>query len=63
MMSRSPISRATLVSAPLGPPVLSVHNTLTRRKEPLETLRPGEVRLYVCGPTVYSWVHIGNART
>jgi len=63
MMSRSPISRATLVSAPLGPPVLSVYNTLTRRKEPLETLQPGEVRLYVCGPTVYSWVHIGNART
>jgi cysteinyl-tRNA synthetase len=45
------------------PPALSVYNTLTRRKEPLETLRPGEVRLYVCGPTVYSWVHIGNART
>ncbi len=44
-------------------PALSVYNTLTRRKEPLEPLRPGEVRLYVCGPTVYSWVHIGNART
>jgi len=51
------------VSAAHSPPALSVHNTLTRRKEPLETLRPGEVRLYVCGPTVYSWVHIGNART
>jgi len=46
-----------------SPPALSVYNTLTRRKEPLEPLRPGEVRLYVCGPTVYSWVHIGNART
>ena len=44
-------------------PALSVYNTLSRRKEPLEPLRPGEVRLYVCGPTVYSWVHIGNART
>ncbi|HZX40780.1 MAG TPA: class I tRNA ligase family protein, partial [Myxococcaceae bacterium] len=44
-------------------PALSVYNTLTRRKEPLEPIRPGEVRLYVCGPTVYSWVHIGNART
>ena len=63
MMSRSSIRRATLVSAPHGPPALSVYNTLTRRKEPLEPLRPGEVRLYVCGPTVYSWVHIGNART
>jgi cysteinyl-tRNA synthetase len=51
------------VSASHSPPALSVYNTLTRRKEPLETLRPGEVRLYVCGPTVYSWVHIGNART
>ncbi|HUM11082.1 MAG TPA: cysteine--tRNA ligase [Myxococcaceae bacterium] len=51
------------MSAAHSPPALSVHNTLTRRKEPLETLRPGEVRLYVCGPTVYSWVHIGNART
>ena len=63
MMSRSSIRRATLVSAPHGPPALSVYNTLTRRKAPLEPLRPGEVRLYVCGPTVYSWVHIGNART
>jgi len=63
MMSRSPVSRATLVTAPHSPPALSVYNTMTRRKEPLETLRPGEVRLYVCGPTVYSYVHIGNART
>jgi len=38
-------------------------NTLTQRKERLDPLRPGEVRLYVCGPTVYSYVHIGNART
>jgi cysteinyl-tRNA synthetase len=44
-------------------PTLSIYNTLTRRKEPLQTLHPGEVRMYVCGPTVYSWVHIGNART
>ena len=63
MMSRSSNPRATPVSAPHSLPVLSVYNTLTRRKEPLEPLHPGEVRLYVCGPTVYSWVHIGNART
>jgi len=44
-------------------PTLTIYNTLTRRKEPLQTLHPGEVRMYVCGPTVYSWVHIGNART
>ncbi|HVP62078.1 MAG TPA: cysteine--tRNA ligase [Myxococcaceae bacterium] len=62
-MSRSSNPRATPVSVAHSPPVLSVYNTLTRRKEPLEPLRPGEVRLYVCGPTVYSWVHIGNART
>src|SRR5215475_9871969 len=46
-----------------SPPTLTIYNTLTHRKEPLRTLLPGEVRLYVCGPTVYSWVHIGNART
>ncbi|RPH70717.1 MAG: cysteine--tRNA ligase [Myxococcaceae bacterium] len=51
------------MSATHSSPALSVYNTLTRRKEPLAPLRPGEVRLYVCGPTVYSWVHIGNART
>jgi cysteinyl-tRNA synthetase len=51
------------VSATHSLPAVSVYNTLTRRKEPLEPLRPGEVGLYVCGPTVYSWVHIGNART
>jgi cysteinyl-tRNA synthetase len=42
---------------------LKLYNTLAQRKESLDTLRPGEVRLYVCGPTVYSYVHIGNART
>jgi cysteinyl-tRNA synthetase len=44
-------------------PSLKLFNTLTQRKEALDTLRPGEVRLYVCGPTVYSYVHLGNART
>jgi cysteinyl-tRNA synthetase len=41
---------------------LVVHNTLTREKEPFVPLDPGHVRLYVCGPTVYDYVHIGNAR-
>ncbi len=63
MMSRSLNPRATPVPAAPSPPAPCVYNTLTRRKEPLEPLHPGEVRLYVCGPTVYSWVHIGNART
>ncbi len=39
-----------------------LHNTLTRRKEPLETARPDHVGMYVCGPTVYDLAHIGNAR-
>ena len=51
------------MAAPESSPSLKVFNTLTQRKESLDTLRPGEVRLYVCGPTVYSYVHLGNART
>ena len=39
-----------------------LHNTLTRRREPLEPVRPGHVGMYVCGPTVYDFAHIGNAR-
>ena len=41
---------------------LAIYNTLTREKEPFVPLDPGHVRLYVCGPTVYDYVHIGNAR-
>ncbi len=40
---------------------LQVYNTLTRKKEPFETLEPGVVRMYVCGPTVYADAHIGHA--
>ncbi len=40
---------------------LQVYNTLTRRKEPFETLEPGKVRMYVCGPTVYDHAHVGHA--
>ncbi len=39
-----------------------VYNTLTRRKEELVTVHPGEVRMYSCGPTVYSRAHMGNMR-
>ncbi len=39
-----------------------VYNTLTRRKEELKTVRPGEVGMYSCGPTVYSQAHMGNMR-
>jgi cysteinyl-tRNA synthetase len=41
---------------------LTLHNTLTRRKEPFQPLVPANVRMYVCGPTVYDYAHIGNAR-
>ena len=40
---------------------IRVYNTLTRTKETLETLEPGKVRLYVCGPTVYDKAHVGHA--
>lgn len=41
---------------------LKLHNTLTRQKEAFEPIDPDNVRLYVCGPTVYDFAHIGNAR-
>src|ERR1700724_3642542 len=41
---------------------LRLYNTLTRRKERFEPLDPQNVRVYVCGPTVYDDAHIGNAR-
>lgn len=41
---------------------IQLHNTLTRSKEPLRTEQPDRVTMYVCGPTVYNYAHIGNAR-
>jgi cysteinyl-tRNA synthetase len=41
---------------------LRLHNTLTRRKQDFVPLDPANVRMYVCGPTVYDFAHIGNAR-
>ncbi|MGQ0536127.1 MAG: cysteine--tRNA ligase [Methanobacteriota archaeon] len=42
---------------------LIVYNTKTKRKEPFETLEPGVVRMYVCGPSVYDLAHIGHGRS
>ncbi|RVU51054.1 cysteine--tRNA ligase [Pseudomonas syringae] len=43
-------------------PQIYLHNTLTRQKELLRTEQPDTVTMYVCGPTVYNFAHIGNAR-
>ena len=43
-------------------PELRLHNTLTRKKEIFVPLDTERVTMYVCGPTVYSFAHIGNAR-
>ncbi|MEA5450913.1 cysteine--tRNA ligase [Leptolyngbya sp. CCNP1308] len=40
-----------------------LYNTLTRQKEPLETLEPGRVKMYCCGVTVYDYSHLGHARS
>lgn len=41
---------------------MKIYNTLTRQKEDFKTIEKGKVRMYVCGPTVYDYIHIGNAR-
>ncbi|MCR5099404.1 MAG: cysteine--tRNA ligase [Lachnospiraceae bacterium] len=41
---------------------MKIFNTLTRSKEEFDPIEPGKVRMYVCGPTVYNFIHIGNAR-
>ncbi len=43
--------------------MLTLYNTMSRQKEPFKPLHPGEIRMYVCGPTVYNYIHIGNARS
>ncbi len=41
---------------------MQIYNTLTKKKEEFVPLEPGKVKMYVCGPTVYNLIHIGNAR-
>lgn len=43
--------------------MMKLYNTLTRRKEEFIPITSGEIKLYACGPTVYNYFHIGNART
>ena len=43
--------------------MLKIYNTLTRQKEEFKPLHRGVVNMYVCGPTVYNYIHIGNARS
>ena len=42
--------------------MITLYNTLTRKKEPFKPIEDGKVSMYVCGPTVYNYIHIGNAR-
>ncbi|ENZ00793.1 cysteinyl-tRNA synthetase [Clostridium thermobutyricum] len=42
---------------------MRLYNTLTRQKEEFKPIKPGEIKMYVCGPTVYNFFHIGNGRT
>ncbi len=42
--------------------MLTIHNSLTRTKQPFEPIEPGKVRMYVCGMTVYDYCHLGHAR-
>src|SRR5690606_34366522 len=58
------IESADYLHAPLHVPDMSLHlyNSLTRRVEPFAPLDPACPTMYLCGPTVYNYVHIGNAR-
>ena len=41
---------------------MKLYNTLSKQKEEFTPLEEGKVKMYVCGPTVYNFIHIGNAR-
>ena len=41
---------------------MKIYNTMSKRKEEFVPLEEGKVKMYVCGPTVYNFIHIGNAR-
>lgn len=41
---------------------MKIYNTLTRKKEEFKPIKDGKITMYVCGPTVYDYIHVGNAR-
>ena len=43
--------------------MIQIYDTMTREKRPFVPIEDHKVRMYVCGPTVYNYIHIGNART
>jgi len=43
--------------------MIQLYNTLTRKKEIFKPIEENKVRMYVCGPTVYNYIHVGNARS
>src|SRR5438270_6927237 len=61
--TQSSVESSVLVYTARRMSELRLFNTLSREKETFIPLTPGEVRMYSCGPTVYSHLHIGNYRT
>jgi cysteinyl-tRNA synthetase len=59
-MSTTTQSKSANVEKSAPHPTLRVYNTLSKRKEPFGTVRPGKVGIYLCGPTVYDKAHIGH---
>ena len=43
--------------------MIRIYNTLSRQKEVFQPIEEGKVRMYVCGPTVYNYIHVGNGRS
>ena len=42
---------------------MKLYNTMSMQKEEFVPIEPGKVRMYACGPTVYNYIHVGNARS
>ena len=49
--------------SPVNSLIVNIYNTLTRRLEEIVPMKRGRIRLFVCGPTVFNFIHLGNART